>query len=201
MAVLVKTLGYLSHKGAGGLSRVKAHLKYLEYGKLHENVPKGFGRDGEEKRSDFYQKIQEQPERGVIAHKLVFSLSQDERDRLGVDLKDVVKDVMAGWEAKLDRRLNWIGFEHADKGHPHVHVVVGGYAGGKQVGLYERDLRWLSQTADRSKEVLSRGAIRGELSPQQDVERLARQRQGLEVEQGHFLERIFRAVRDLGRER
>lgn len=160
MAVMVKTLGYFSHKGgktAGGLSKLKAHLKYLEHGKIHENDPRGFDRDSDlVRRRDFLNVVEQQPERGVIAHKLVFSLSQDERDRLGVNLKDVVRDTMSAWESRLGRNLTWIGFEHIDKGHPHAHVVVAGYADGKQVGIFERDLRWLQETADRSKEVLAR---------------------------------------------
>lgn len=194
MAVMVKTLGYYSHKGgraAKGLTNLKSHLKYLQYGKPHENEPRGFTRDSDEySRSDFYNKVAAQPERGVIAHKLVFSLSQDERDRLGVDLKQVVRDVMSAWEARLGRLLEWIGFQHEDKGHPHVHVVVGGYAGGKQVGIYERDLHWLRQTADQSKESLSKEPIR-ELTPQQDATRLHRQMEEHARVNDRFFDRIL----------
>lgn len=156
MTVMVKALGYYSHKGgkaAQGLSKVKAHLKYLEHGKVHEFKPQGF--DGTREhvgRSDFYEILEQQPERGVIAHKLVFSLSQDERDRLGVDLRTMVKETMKAWEQEVGRPLSWIGFEHEDKGHPHVHVVVAGYAGAKQVGLYDRDLRTLRGAAEKEKD-------------------------------------------------
>ncbi len=156
MAVLVKALGYYSHKGgkaAKGLSKVKAHLKYLEHGKVHEFKPQGFDslRDGVT-RAEFMDHLESQPERGVIAHKLVFSMSQDERDRLGVNLKTLVRETMRAWEQELGRLLKWIGFEHEDKGHPHVHVVVAGYAEGKQVGLYERDLVRLRGYTEREKE-------------------------------------------------
>lgn len=43
MPVLVKKLGYLSHKGgkaAGGMSKLKSHLKYLQHGKIHETNPR-----------------------------------------------------------------------------------------------------------------------------------------------------------------
>lgn len=156
MAVLVKALGYYSHKGgkaAGGMAKVKAHLKYLEHGKVHEFKPQGFDglRDGVT-RAEFMDHLERQPQRGVIAHKLVFSMSQDERDRLGVDLKTLVRETMRAWEQELGRLLKWIGFQHEDKGHPHVHVVVAGYAGGKQVGLYERDLIRLRKYTEREKE-------------------------------------------------
>lgn len=204
MAVMVKTLGYYSHKGgkaAKGLSKLKSHLKYLEFGKVHENEPKGFTRESDDhSRADFLKEVKAQPERGVIAHKLVFSLSQDERDRLGIDLKQLVRDIMAAWEAKLGQALNWIGFHHEDKGHPHVHVVVGGYAGGKQVGIYERDLRWMRQTADRSKEALSREEAR-ELTPQQEASRLHRQAEEHQRADRAFFDRILGQDRDLGRGR
>jgi len=175
---MVKALGYYSHKGgkaAKGLTKLKQHLKYLEHGKAHRNRPEGFS-DREEpvSRAAFYGHVKDQPERGVIAHKLVFSLSEDERDRLGVRLKDLVREVMAAWSQHLGRALTWIGFEHDDPGHPHVHVVVAGYAEGRQVGLYERDLRSLREWAEREKErqrVPTREVGRAE---EREVDRLLR---------------------------
>lgn len=155
MPVLVRTLGYLSHRGgkeAKGLSKVKSHLKYLQYGKEHPNEPRGFSSDREEvTRAEFMAHVEQQPARGVIAHKLVFSLSQNEHDQLGVDMRQLVRTAMDDWSSRLGRPLNWIGFEHLDNGHPHVHVVVGGYAGEKQVGVYERDLRSLRMSSEREK--------------------------------------------------
>jgi hypothetical protein len=155
MPVLVKALGYYSHRGgkqAKGLSKVKAHLKYLEHGKEHPNEPYGFSQDREEmSRAEFLAEIEKQPERGVIAHKLVISLSQNERDELGIDMRQLVRATMDDWSQRLGRPLKWIGFEHMDAGHPHVHVVVAGYAGEKQVGLYERDLISLRESSEREK--------------------------------------------------
>jgi type IV secretory pathway VirD2 relaxase len=156
MPVLVKALGYHSHKGgkaAKGLSKLKAHLKYLEFGKAHPNQPQGFTSDRDEiSRADFMAEVLKQPERGVMAHKLVFSLSQNERDQLGIDMCQLVRSVMHDWSSRLGRPLTWIGFEHQDKGHPHVHVVVAGYAGEKQVGVFERDLVSLRKSAEREKD-------------------------------------------------
>ncbi len=156
MPVMVKALGYYSHKDgreARGLSKVKSHLKYLEHGKTHEFKPRGFDESREGvTRGEFEQILEQQPAKGVIAHKLVFSLSQDERDRLGVNLKELVRETMKAWGQQMGRALTWIGFQHEDKGHPHVHVVVAGYADGKQVGLYERDLGRLREFSEREKE-------------------------------------------------
>lgn len=177
MAVLVKALGYYSHKGgkaAKGLSKLKQHLKYLEFGKQHRNRPEGFS-DREEpvSRGEFFEKVKDQPERGVIAHKLVFSLSEDERDRLGVKLKDLVREVMATWSQHLGKALTWIGFEHDDPGHPHVHVVVAGYATGRQVGIYERDLRSIREWAERDKD-RQRPVREPERSVEREVDRILR---------------------------
>lgn len=159
MSVMIKALGYYSHKGgkaAKGLAKVKSHLKYLEHGKIHRNEPIGFDREKDEvSRREFLDRLETQPERGVIAHKLVLSLSQDERDRLGLDMRDLVRETMSRFEAKLGRELHWVGYEHDDPGHPHVHVVVAGYdREGKQVGIHKQDLAQLREVADREKDRL-----------------------------------------------
>lgn len=184
MSVMVKALGYYSHKVRGGISKIKQHLKYLEFGKAHRNEPEGFtDREEPMSRAEFMEHIQEQPERGVIAHKLVFSLSEDERDRCGVNLRELVRETMAQWSQTVGRPLTWIGFEHDDAGHPHVHVVVAGYAGGKQVGLYERDINSLRRWAERDKGRQAERAFptREPRLVAQEVERLAR---GFERERG-----------------
>jgi type IV secretory pathway VirD2 relaxase len=112
----------------------------------------------------------------VIAHKLVFSISEDEQTRLSTNMRDLVREVMDAWSQSLGRVLKWIGFEHDDAGHPHVHVVVAGYADGKQVGVYERDLRDLRSWAEREKErQVERGRPRREdRTIEQEVECLTR---------------------------
>lgn len=155
MAVLVKALGYYSYKGgkeARGLSKLKAHLKYLEHGKEHPNQPRGFSQDRDQvSRGEFLARIGRQPQRGVIAHKLVFSLSQSERDELGIRVRELVRATMEDWSRRLGRPMDWIAFEHLDEGHPHVHVVVAGHAGEKQVGVFERDLIALRVSSEREK--------------------------------------------------
>ena len=207
MPVLVKALGYYSHKGgkqAKGLSKVKAHLKYLEHGKEHPNEPHGFSQDREEmSRSEFLAEIGKQPERGVIAHKLVFSLSQNERDELGIDMRQLVRATMDDWSQRLGRPLTWVGFEHLDAGHPHVHVVVAGYAGEKQVGLYERDLTSLRTSTEREK---ARQAELDRLMPSRgdhqshdrELERIAREMESIRP---RALERSQERTRDSGWDR
>lgn len=205
MTVLVKALGYYSHKGgraAGGLAKAKSHLKYLEHGKTHENEPRGFDADRDRvSRKEFYEQLREQPERGVIAHKLVFSLSEQEQERLGIDLKELVRETMADYQAQTGRALGWIGFEHRDPGHPHVHVVVAGYdRAGKQVGLYPRDLQTLRRAADRQKDRLAAWTRATGLDRQARSEaRLAPELSraaGRQRDQG-LLERVWETLREI----
>jgi hypothetical protein len=186
MAVLIKALGFYSHKsGKGGIRKVKQHLKYLEFGKEHRTEPEGFNsREESISRAEFMDRIQAQPEHGVIAHKLVFSLSEDERDRCGVSMRELVQETMAQWGQALGRDLQWIGFEHDDPGHPHVHVVVAGYANGRQVGVYERDIRSIRTFAERERErqaerTMER-SVREHRTVAKEVERFARDQRDLD---------------------
>jgi hypothetical protein len=74
-----------------------------------------------------------------------------------------------------------VDFAEIRTGHPHVHVVVAGYAGGKQVGVYPKDLQALRGWADREKaRQAERATFRQEhRTIAQEVERLTR---GLERE-------------------
>jgi len=185
MPVMVKALGYYSHKSPKGITKVKQHLKYLEYGKQHEREPEGFtDRDQPLSRNEFMERVREQPERGVIAHKLVFSLSQEERDRGGIDMRELVQETMAQWSQSLGRPLRWIGFEHEDRGHPHVHVVVAGYAEGKQVNIFERDIRQLREWSEREKTRQVERSL-----PEREQPSLVRE-----------IERLFRGVMERDRE-
>jgi hypothetical protein len=80
------------------------------------------------------------------------------------------KRPMAAWSQSLGRELKWIGFEHEDVGHPHVHVVVAGYAGGKQVGVPPKDLQALRGWAERDRSIFRRE----DRTIAQEVERLTR---------------------------
>jgi hypothetical protein len=203
MSVMVKALGYYSHKqGTRGLSKLKQHLKYLEHGKQHQNEPKGFDPERDDvTRRQFMGQMHEQPPRGVVAHKLVLSLSQDERDRHGIDMKHLVRDTMADFERATGRSLRWVAFEHDDPGHPHVHVVVAGYDNaGKQVGIYPKDLKDLAQLADRQ---LGRQAEWSRVTGLNRVERSEARGRPMRIpdpaerQPAGLLEQVRKVIRDL----
>uniref|UniRef100_UPI0011E7B4FF relaxase/mobilization nuclease domain-containing protein n=3 Tax=Bacteria TaxID=2 RepID=UPI0011E7B4FF len=104
-------------------------------------------------RIEFFKKLNEQPKRGVVGHKLVISLSEDEHERYATDLKELVRDTMNRFEGKHNVKLDWVAAVHDDKGHPHAHVVIRGYnEDGKQVGLYPSHLKDLQAFAEQEKE-------------------------------------------------
>lgn len=199
MSVLVKALGYYSYRGgkvAAGMAKLRAHLKYLEHGKIHRNEPVGFDQERDSvDRREFMDLVRGQPERGVIAHKLVISLSEDERNRLGVSMCDLVRETMAAYESRQGRTLCWIAFEHDDPGHSHVHVVIAGYdQAGKSVAIFPKDLDALRRIGDRERDRLaewSRLAGRAETHEPEHKKTPARK-----YSTG-VLDRVLQAIREL----
>ncbi|MCY8002570.1 relaxase/mobilization nuclease domain-containing protein [Bacillus haynesii] len=155
MVVHVKSLGFASHhKGGKPISHIKEHIKYIELDRDHHRTPPELFTATQDniKRIEFFQKLNEQPKVGVVGHKLVISLSEDEKERYGTDLKELVRDTMNRFETKYNVKLDWVSAVHDDKGHPHAHVVIRGYnEDGKQVGLYPSHLKDLHQFADQEK--------------------------------------------------
>ncbi|NUJ19682.1 relaxase [Bacillus glycinifermentans] len=155
MVVHVKTLGFASHhKGGKPISHIKEHIKYIELDRDHHRTPPELFTASQDniKRIEFFQKLNEQPKVGVVAHKLVISLSEDEKERYGTDMKELVRDTMNRFETKHNIKLDWVAAVHDDEGHPHAHVIIRGYnEDGKQVGLYPSHLKDLHKFADQEK--------------------------------------------------
>lgn len=156
MVAHVKSLGFASHnKGGKPISHIKEHIKYMEVDREHHrNNPDLFNRDQDSiDRREFFQKLNEQPKRGVVGHKLVISLSEEERQTYQTDLKELVRDTMNRFETKHNVKLDWIASIHDDEGHPHAHVVIRGHnEEGKQVGMYPKHIKDLQAFADQEKE-------------------------------------------------
>lgn len=155
MAANVKVLKYISHNGNGkAVGRAKGHIKYMEANReIHRNKPQLFNGEREHiNRRDFFDRLEGQPKSGVVLHKMVITLSEDERDRLKINLKQLARDTMASFETKINRRLDWVAAIHDDKGHPHVHIAIRGRdMDGKQVGIFPIHVKQLKEIADREK--------------------------------------------------
>ncbi|COE16436.1 Relaxase/Mobilisation nuclease domain [Streptococcus pneumoniae] len=156
MVAHVKSLGFASHsKGGKPITHIKEHIKYIELDREHHRTPPELFTAAQDTipRIEFFKKLNEQPKRGVVGHKLVLSLSEDEQGRFATDLKELVRDTMNRFEGKHNVKLDWIAAVHDDKGHPHAHIVIRGYnQDGKQVGLYPSHLKDLQTFAEQEKE-------------------------------------------------
>lgn len=58
-------------------------------------------------------------------------VSPEDGEALG-DLKPFIREVMAGFEAKLGTRLAWVAVDHHDTDNPHTHVLIQGRRGDGQ---------------------------------------------------------------------
>ncbi|MFD1673676.1 relaxase/mobilization nuclease domain-containing protein [Alicyclobacillus fodiniaquatilis] len=155
MTAHVKSLGFYKHGATSKpLSKAKANIKYISADhERHENKPELFSKDEDRvHRQDVYQKLQEQPERGVVAHKLVLTVSEDERNRLNLDMRELVRDTMNRYEMRNGQNLDWVAAVHDDKGHPHAHILIRGYdQDNKQVGIYPRHIKDFQEIAEQEK--------------------------------------------------
>lgn len=158
MAVLVKRTGYLKYRTVGKskpMQAINRHMKYIERQKeKHRNQVQLFSKDEDQtERKEFYNRVKQQKQHGVVAHKLVISLSEDERDRTGTDLKELIRETMAQYEAKHKTQLDWVAAIHDDEGHPHCHVVIRGRdEAGKSVYIDTRRMKQMARMAEKVKE-------------------------------------------------
>lgn len=156
VSVLVKSLGYKSHKGgknAQGMKAIKAHLKYIQTRK-NEQEEKAyrelFGKEGKVERGEFYESLKEQPERGVIAHKFVLSMERMDFENKEIDYKELTKDIMSAYEAKIGKELNWIACFHDKDKNPHVHLVIAGRdSKDREIVFMPQQLKQLKSIAEK----------------------------------------------------
>ena len=110
--------------GKSGLSKARAHLRYIQRdgaekdgkpGKLYGPAPEAV--DGEafldEGKTD--------------RHQFRIILSPEDAGELE-DLTKFTRDVMAAVERDLGTKLDWVAVNHHDTDHPHVHIVLRGRA-------------------------------------------------------------------------
>src|SRR5690606_17499947 len=117
--VIVKTR-YIRNAGRNG--RSAAHLRYIQRD--------GTSRDGE--RGQLYSADEDRADGNAFLdrgaddrHQFRFIVSPED----GADLTDLTahtRDLMSRIESDLGTRLDWVGVNHYNTGHPHVHVIVRG---------------------------------------------------------------------------
>lgn len=104
-------------------------------------------------RREFFKRIEQQPRHGIVMHKWVISLSEDERDRLQIDMKQLARDFMNRLQMRYNIKLDWVAAIHDDKGHPHVHIAVRGWADGnkRQFAVYPTHIKEMRKILEEEK--------------------------------------------------
>jgi hypothetical protein len=155
----MKHLGFESWKNSRGdpVAAIKRHVKYIETEKEHhQNTPVLFNEADFVQRREVYQKLNELPKQGVVGHKLVFTMSENEWREGRIDLKELVRESMRSYEMQKKVKLDWVAAIHHDEGHPHAHVVVLGRDDrGRQVGFYKKDIAKMQEIAEFQRERLA----------------------------------------------
>lgn len=155
MAVTVKPLPFIPCR-KGCITTAKEHVKYMNAPREHHrNNPNLFDavRDHVNRREFFDRLEQQKPSpHHAFMHKFIIALSEEERDRLQIDLRELARDTMARYETKTGRQFDWVAAIHDDAGHPHVHVSYRGRdLEGKTFFVGPKQLRDLRQIAEQEK--------------------------------------------------
>jgi type IV secretory pathway VirD2 relaxase len=175
MTALMRTIGFESYnnrKKGDPKAAAKRHTKYIEEEKAHHrNKPVLFNdKENVVNRIDFYQKINKQPNRGVVAHKFILSLSEEEWKRGKIDLREWTRETMSSYQMKNKKQLDWVGAIHLDEGHPHVHIVVRGIDNqGRQVGFYPKNINQMQTIVEQQRERLEKRNTTRELERDRDL--------------------------------
>lgn len=109
-----------------------------------------FCKDGTITRKDFYSILNKQPNKGVIAHKMVFSMERSNFENKNIDYKELTKDIMSAYEMKTGRQYNWVACIHDKQSNPHVHIVIAGRdEQGKEVVFMPAQLNQLKKISEK----------------------------------------------------
>ncbi|GLS40212.1 type VI secretion protein [Mesorhizobium tianshanense] len=103
-------------------------------------------------------------------HHFRFIVSPDDAVELG-DLKGFTRDLMADMEHDLGTKLDWIGVDHWNTQHPHVHILVRGVADDGESLVISRD--YIRQgMRDRAGDILTQTlGLRTDQDIRQTIER------------------------------
>lgn len=150
-----------------------AHLKYLRREGVTRDGEKGkmFGPDTDEADHDVFAERCKGDR-----HHFRFIVSPDDAHELG-DLKGFARDLMVDLERDLGTRLDWVGADHWNTEHPHVHILVRGVTDDGENLVISRD--YIRQgMRDRASDILTQTLgrrtghdIRRTIEQQVDTER------------------------------
>jgi type IV secretory pathway VirD2 relaxase len=165
----------------GDLGAARAHLRYIQRDGVTREGASGELYDASRDSVDvaaFLRRSQGDP------YQFRFIVSVEDSARMG-DLKPFVRDLLRQMQYDLDTKLDWVGVDHFNTGHPHTHIVIRGR------DLKGKDLVMARSYITHGVRARAEGLIGLELGPESALERL--QKLGNEVEQER-LTRIDRAL-------
>ncbi|RVC21718.1 DUF3363 domain-containing protein, partial [Mesorhizobium sp. M7A.F.Ca.AU.002.02.1.1] len=133
-----------------GSTPLAAHLKYLGR--------EGVARDGE--KAKMFGPDEDGADHDAFSerckddrHHFRFIVSPDDAQELG-DLKSFARGLMVDMERDLGTNLDWIGIDHWNTEHPHVHILVRGVADDGENLVISRD--YIRQgMRDRASDILT----------------------------------------------
>ncbi|MGL4263354.1 MAG: DUF3363 domain-containing protein [Afipia sp.] len=105
-----------------GSKRADAHLRYLQRDGTTRDGARGtlYGPDTDTMDGrDFLDRGRDD------RHQFRFIVAPEDGDRLQ-DLRGFTRDVMRQMEEDLGTKLDWVGIDHFNTGHPHSHVAIRG---------------------------------------------------------------------------
>jgi hypothetical protein len=166
-----------SRKAPGGqpkvaaVGRALAHLKYIQH-RPGEDREDG-GRDMFDEREDYLnarawrKAIRESRDSKVVVHKLTLAPEIDPEDKKAFT-REVMKKL--GRDKGLD--LRWVGVEHRNTAHHHIHVVVMGKdKTGKDVRFDKKDYDRIKEYGDRYLERMHPFELEKSRTDREDKER------------------------------
>jgi type IV secretory pathway VirD2 relaxase len=115
----------LRHTYTRDRDTARAALRYYQMRPRGEGEPPRslFTREGTVSRDEAYRMLDEHQARGYLVHRLMFSPADDEQPD---DLCNLTRHVLRELEKERGVTLHWVGVEHHNTNHPHVHVVLSG---------------------------------------------------------------------------
>src|SRR4051794_38881936 len=131
-------------------SRDTAHaaLRYYQLRPRGQDEPPRtiFGPDGTIDREEAYRQLDHnQPQHGrYLAHRLMLSPSNEECPE---DLRAMTYRAMRELARDKGQPLAWVAVEHRNTDQPHVHIVLAGGAGARDLRLDRTDHTQLKNTA------------------------------------------------------
>lgn len=150
-----------------GSTPLAAHLKYLRReGVTRDGAEaKMFGPDTDKADHDaFSERCKDD------RHHFRFIVSPDDAHELG-DLKGFARDLMVDMRRDLGTKLDWVGVDHWNTEHPHVHILVRGVADDGENLVISRD--YIRQgMRDRARDILTQTlGLRTDHDIRQTIER------------------------------